>query len=311
MATPSIETVRGWRGRVMVDRDRDKIGEVVDIYLDNETERPEWAVVRTGLFGLRSTFVPLAEAREVGDELQVPHQRLQVKQAPNIEPDGQLSAAEEAELYRHYGLDYDTVTLDSGASAGQPLAEPAGRADELEGTDQAGATTTGVPEPASTAAGGLADTGTDAEPRISASGSESLGLDREPDSSFSESEHGRRGAGDELSATGGGQPAEPVGQDRLPVGEGVSRPFVYETPGAGPRRRQPGQVRLRRYLVTEVVTDTEAGQRHEVRVQSEPVSDAEVDTVLPAPDQQDQPIGQDPNGPGDNDWFSDESDPQH
>src|SRR6187455_331181 len=38
MATPSIETVRGWRGRVMVDRDRDKIGEVVDIYLDNETE---------------------------------------------------------------------------------------------------------------------------------------------------------------------------------------------------------------------------------------------------------------------------------
>lgn len=311
MATPSIETVRGWRGRVMVDRDRDKIGEVVDIYLDNETERPEWAVVRTGLFGLRSTFVPLAEAREVGDELQVPHQRLQVKQAPNIEPDGQLSAAEEAELYRHYGLDYDTVTLDSGASAGQTLAEPAGRADELEGTDQAGATTTGVPEPASTAAGGLVDTGTDAEPRISASGSESLGLDREPDSSFSESEHGRRGAGDELSATGGGQPVESVGQDRLPVGEGVSRPFVYETPGAGPRRRQPGQVRLRRYLVTEVVTDTEAGQRHEVRVQSEPVSDAEVDTVLAAPDQQDQPIGQDPNGPGDNDWFSDESDPQH
>jgi hypothetical protein len=70
-------------------------------------------------------------------------------------------------------------------------------------------------------------------------------------------------------------------------------------------------VRLRRYLVTEVVTDTEAGQRHEVRVQSEPVSDAEVDAVLPAPDQQNQPIGQDPNGPGDNDWFSDESDPQH
>jgi hypothetical protein len=41
------------------------------------------------------------------------------------------------------------------------------------------------------------------------------------------------------------------------------------------------------------------------------VSDAEVDAVLPAPDQQNQPIGQDPNGPGDNDWFSDESDPQH
>jgi hypothetical protein len=313
MATPNIETARGWRGRVMVDRDHNKIGEVVDIYLDNETDRPEWAVVKTGLFGLRSTFVPLAEAREVGDELQVPHQRLQVKQAPNIDPDGQLSAAEEAELYRHYGLDYDTVTLDSGA--------PAGQTHTPESSDQAGATTTGVPEPASTATGGLADTGTDAQPRISASGSESLGLDREPDTSFMESQPDQGDARDGLAATGGEEPVAPVGHDRLPVGEGVSRPFVYETPGrseggapeggAGPRRRQPGQVRLRRYLVTEVVTETEAGQRHEVRVHSEPVPDAEVDAVLAAPDRQNQPIGQDPNGPGHNDWFSDQSDPQH
>jgi hypothetical protein len=116
---------------------------------------------------------------------------------------------------------------------------------------------------------------------------------------------------DELSATVSDKPVEPAGQDRLPVGEGVSRPFVYETPGrpeggAGTRRRQLGQVRLRRYLVTEVVAETEAGQRHEVRVHSEPVSDAEVDAVRAAPDGQDEPIGQEPNGPGRNDWFSDE-----
>ena len=169
MPTPSIGTARGWRGRVMVDRDSNKIGEVVDIYLDNETDRPEWAVVRTGLFGMRSTFVPLAEAREVGDELQVPHQRTQVKQAPTIEPDGQLSAAEEAELYRHYGLDYDSVTLDSGAPAGQAFPEAADQTDQPERTDQAGAAVTGVPEPASTATGGLADTGLDAQPGTRAS----------------------------------------------------------------------------------------------------------------------------------------------
>jgi hypothetical protein len=58
--------------------------------------------------------------------------------------------------------------------------------------------------------------------------------------------------------------------------------------------------------VTEVVTDTEAGQRHEVRVQREPVSDAEVDAVLTSPDRQDEPIGQEPNGPDHTDWFSDE-----
>src|ERR671922_1799418 len=82
MPTPDIETARGWLGRVMVDRDSNKIGEVVSIYLDNETDQPEWAVVRTGLFGMRSSFVPLADAREVGDEVQVPHRRLQVKEAP-------------------------------------------------------------------------------------------------------------------------------------------------------------------------------------------------------------------------------------
>jgi hypothetical protein len=316
MATPSIETVRGWVGRVMVDRDSDRIGEVVDIYLDNETDRPEWAVVRTGLFGMRSTFVPLADVREVGDGLQVPHQRLEVKQAPNIDPDGQLSEAEEAELYRHYGLDYDTVTLDSGSSAGQALAEPAGQTHKPDRDDQPGATAIRVPKSASTATGGVADTGLDGEPGTLASGSGSPGLDRVPDTSLVESEPGRGGARDELSATGGGEPVEPAGHDRLPVGEGVSRPFVYETPGrpeggAGPRRRQPGQVRLRRYLVTEVVTETEVGQRHEVRVQSEPVSDAEVDAVLPARDRPDEPIGRDPNGPEPNDWFSDQSDPRH
>ena len=315
MPTPSVERARGWLGRIMVDRDSNKIGEVVDIYLDNETGRPEWAVVRTGLFGLRSSFVPLAEAREVGDELQVPHRRLQVKEAPNIEPDGQLSEAEEAELYRHYGLDYDTVTLDDGAPAGQTRTGPAGQPAQPEGTDQEGATTIRVPKPASAAAGGLSDTGIDAEPSTPTPESGSPSLDREPDASATESEQGRRDARDALLVTGG-EPVEPAGHDQFPVGEGVSRPFVYETPGrpeggAGTRRRQPGQVRLRRYLVTEVVTDTEAGQRHEVRVQREPVSDAEVDAVRTTPDRRDEPIGQEPNGPNHHDWFSDDSDPRH
>jgi hypothetical protein len=289
MPSPSIETARGWLGRVMVDRDSNRIGEVVDIYLDNETSRPEWAVVRTGLFGMRSTFVPLADAREVGDELQVPHRRVQVKAAPNIEPDGQLSEAEEAELYRHYGLDYDTVTLDNSAPAAPTRAAPAGKTTKPERTNQAGATTT--PE------------------------SGNPDLDRASDTSVIEPEQDRRDARDELSATTS-EPVEPAGQDQFPVGEGVSRPFVYETPGrpeggASIRRRQPGQVRLRRYLVTEVITETEAGQRHEVRVRREPVSDAEVDAVVTAPDPQGEPVDQEPNGPGDNDWFSDQSDRRH
>jgi hypothetical protein len=203
----------------------------------------------------------------------VPHHRGQLKKAPNVEPDGHLSEAEEAELYRHYGLDYDTVTLDDDAAAAQPRAAAAGRPDD-PGRNQQGEASS--PEPASD----------------------------------------RPNAQDEPSATAGSQPAGPAGQDRFPVGEGVSRPFVYETPGrpaggASNLRRQPGQMRLRRYLVTEVVTDTGSGQRHEVRVHSEPVPDArvDVDEVLTSPDRQDGLPGQEPTEPDRNDWFSDETEP--
>ena len=117
MPIPSIDAVRGWQGRTMVDRDGDKMGTITDIYLDGETDRPEWALVNTGLFGTRQTFVPLAQATEEGDQLRVPYEKAQVKDAPNVEADGQLSEDEEAALYRHYGLDYDTVTVDSGLPA--------------------------------------------------------------------------------------------------------------------------------------------------------------------------------------------------
>ena len=134
MPAPNVDQVRAWLGRVMVDRDGNRLGEITDIYLDRETDRPEWAVVRTGLFGLRSSFVPLAEAREIDDQIQIPHERTLVKDAPNIEADGQLSEAEEAELYRHYGLDYDTVTPDSDHAAQRRSSEEPAATDTMGST---------------------------------------------------------------------------------------------------------------------------------------------------------------------------------
>jgi hypothetical protein len=239
-------------------------------------------VVRTGLFGLRSSFVPLAEATEVDDEVQVPHPRTQVKEAPSVDPDGQLSPAEEAELYRHYGLNYDTVTLDDGAPAGSADAGSAPTPEPPASEEQADTTGTLAPESASTAGERRSD----------------------PDAST------------EPPATVGSEPGGALGEDRLREGQGVSRPFVYETPAppddaAASRRRQPGQVRLRRYLVTEVVTDSDSGQRHQLQVQREPVSDAEVDAVSAAvTDQPDQATSQELSGPRSSDWFSDGSDPR-
>jgi PRC-barrel domain/Domain of unknown function (DUF2382) len=272
MQTPSVEQVRGWLGRVMVDRDGNRLGEITDIYLDRETDRSEWAVVRTGLFGLRSSFVPLAEASEVDDQIQVPHERTLVKDAPNIEADGQLSEAEEAELYRHYGLDYDSVAVDGGQVASQS----GGPADQDRPTAPAA-----TDEPAAAPTGGPVE---------------------------------RRSNDEELQATDAVGSAQPASDEGLGVGEGVSRPFVYETPGSAQgapasRRRQPGQVRLRRYLVTEVVTETEAGQRHELRVEREPISDQEVEAVTADPSRSDASAQPGSPASDSNDWFRPDGDP--
>ncbi len=56
---PDTRTYDGWIGRDAYDADGDKIGEITDIYYDDETGRPEWVAVKTGLFGTKHSFVPI------------------------------------------------------------------------------------------------------------------------------------------------------------------------------------------------------------------------------------------------------------
>jgi uncharacterized protein (TIGR02271 family) len=129
---PDIGTVRTWRGRTMVDRDGDRIGPISDIYADTRTGQPDWAVVDTGLFGAKSTFVPIGEARTTGDDVQVPYEKRLVKDAPRIDTDRDLSVEDEQELWRHYGLDYGAGgddTADRDAS-GQPTDTAMTRSEE-------------------------------------------------------------------------------------------------------------------------------------------------------------------------------------
>jgi hypothetical protein len=103
---PDIDTVRSWQGRTMVDRDGDRIGSIEDIYADDQSGEPEWALVKTGLFGTKSSFVPIVQASQRDGDVQVPYGKQLVKDAPRIEADQHLSEAEEQQLWRHYGLDY-------------------------------------------------------------------------------------------------------------------------------------------------------------------------------------------------------------
>jgi PRC-barrel domain/Domain of unknown function (DUF2382) len=114
---PDLETVGTWQGRTLLDRDSGRIGTIDAIYLDDRTGQPEWALVNTGLFGTRSSFVPLAQAFQSDLDVLVPYDKQLVKDAPRIDAEQHLSEAEERQLWQHYGLDYDTP--DRSAATGR------------------------------------------------------------------------------------------------------------------------------------------------------------------------------------------------
>ena len=182
-----------------MDRQGDKIGKVEEIYLDQETDKPEWALVKRGMFGSGSTFVPLAGATEEAGQIRVGFDKDQVKDAPGFDADRELSQEDEARLYSHYGIDYGEQRSDSGLPEGQ------------------------------------------------ASGGDAVGNDvsgSETDDAMTRSEEELR---------------------------------------VGTSKREAGRARLRKHVVTEQVETTVPVQREEVRIEREPITDANVDQAGDGP----------------------------
>jgi uncharacterized protein (TIGR02271 family) len=178
----------------MVDRDGGRIGPIEAIYLDDRTGQPEWALVNTGLFGTKASFVPLAQAAQTGEEVRLPYDKQLVKDAPRVDVDQHLSEAEERRLWRHYGLDYDRTT------------------------------------------------------RRRATGKDAVGRD-----------------------TSG-----PTTDDAMTRSEEELR--------VGTAQRERGRVRLRKYVTTEQVQQTVPVQRERVRVEREPITDANRDAATSGPE---------------------------
>jgi uncharacterized protein (TIGR02271 family) len=194
MHMPDIDTVRSWQGAAMVDPGGDKIGTVESIYVDDQTGEPEWALVNTGLFGTKSSFVPLAQAFQSDNDVIVPYDKQLVRDAPRVDPDQHLSEGEERQLWRHYGLDYDRTTR----------RRPSGR--DAVGRDTSGPTT---------------------------------------DDAMTRSEEELR---------------------------------------VGTAERERGRVRLRRYVTTEQVHQTVPVRRERVRVEREPITDANLHAATSGPE---------------------------
>jgi uncharacterized protein (TIGR02271 family) len=212
---PDIDTVQSWRGRTMVDPGGDKLGTIDAIYLDDKTGQPEWATVTSGLFAAKAAFVPLAQAQDMGDSVQVPYVKQQVKNAPTMRADGQLSQDEEAELYRHYGLEYSEHRSDSGLPAG---------------------------------------TGQDVDPR-----------DRDRDGVYDDA------------------PDSAVGRDTSGPTTDQAMTRSEEELRVGTETRERGRARLRKHVTTETQQVTVPVQREEVRLEREPITDANRDAATSGP----------------------------
>ena len=105
-----VEEAVRYLGRRLLDLDGVKIGDIQEIYLSSDAHQPKWALVQTGLFGAKLHLVPIEMGVDDRDDLRVPFAKDHVKDAPRVDADPHLSAEEERELYRHYGMDQVSVT---------------------------------------------------------------------------------------------------------------------------------------------------------------------------------------------------------
>ena len=105
MSTAGLQDARSWPGLDVFDREGERVGKLIGIYVTGDSARPEFGLVRTGLFGLRSVLVPLSGAFEEGGAVIVDLDKKAVKGAPHLRRDEPLSDEAEQELYEHYGLD--------------------------------------------------------------------------------------------------------------------------------------------------------------------------------------------------------------
>ncbi|TFC13223.1 PRC-barrel domain containing protein [Cryobacterium algoritolerans] len=107
-------------GGIVVTSDGAKIGSVEQVFLSEASGNPAFVTVRTGLFGMSESFVPLAGAKIDGSRILVAFDRTQIRNGPRIESDrGSITVDEESELYRYYGVPEEELSAEA-SEAGDP-----------------------------------------------------------------------------------------------------------------------------------------------------------------------------------------------
>jgi len=89
--------------RVVHNEKGTKLGKVVDVLFDDETQEPAWAIVKTGALG-GVHYVPLTWAYETANgNVVVPYDKETIKNSPKARRDHYMSDGDKAEVGRYYG----------------------------------------------------------------------------------------------------------------------------------------------------------------------------------------------------------------
>jgi len=94
-----------YAGYTVYDRDGDKIGNVDDLFID-ENDQLEYIGVKMGFLGRKSTLIPVDVMRidERRKVMEVPHDKSMVKDAPTFDGNEEITPEFEQRVRRHFGL---------------------------------------------------------------------------------------------------------------------------------------------------------------------------------------------------------------
>ena len=224
------------------DNNGEKLGDVNEVFVDDQSGQPTFVEVNHGLFGMNSSLVPLRGHDFSGDDLKLGFSKDRIKDAPEFDSDKPLTPEAQSDIFKHYGLDnahdvtdYKDSNLDSKRDA------QAGADKDHNLTAGAGAAGAGAGVAGAGVAGAHAD-----EKKAATHTTDAAATER------------KAGVADNAAAARTNNDGELIrSEEQLNVNK---------------ERVATGEARLRKYVVTDTESVEVPVEREEVRVERTPIN---------------------------------------
>ena len=223
------------------DKNGEKLGDVNEVFVDDQSGQPTFVEVNHGLFGMNSSLVPLRGHDFSGDDLKLGFSKDRIKDAPDFDSDKPLTPEAQSDIFKHYGLDnardvtdYKDSNLDS-------------KRDAQAGADKDHNLTAGAGAAAGAGVAGAGVAGAHADEKKAAT--------HTTDAAATER---KAGVADDAAAARTNNDGELIrSEEQLNVNK---------------ERVATGEARLRKYVVTDTETVEVPVEREEVRVERTPIN---------------------------------------